>query len=66
MGDPEGLLHGTGVRVRHLKLTSLADVQTEAARVLLAQAREQAVVCLEDRSVVGAPTMTVVKRRKAG
>ena len=62
--DPEGLLHGTGVRVRHLKLKSLADVQTEAARSLLGAARERAVVCLEDRSVVGAEVTTVMKRGK--
>ena len=59
-------MHGTGVRVRHLKLKSLADVQTEAARSLLGAAREQAVVCLEDRSVVGAEVTPVMKGGKMG
>lgn len=66
LSDPEGLLHGTGVRVRHLKLECLEDVQTGAARALLREAREQAVGCLEDRSVLGMGVTTVMKRGKAG
>lgn len=40
--DPEGLLHGTGKRVRHLKLESLEDLEIPAARDLLLQARNHA------------------------
>ena len=45
--DREGLLQGTGARVRHLKIKHVEDLQTPAARDLLAQARENAWVLLE-------------------
>lgn len=42
LSDPEGLMHGTGSRVRHLKIKRLEDVQSPAVRELLKEARRNA------------------------
>lgn len=36
--DPNGLLQGTGKRARHVKLTTLADLEQQGLRTLLQQA----------------------------
>lgn len=48
LSDPEGLLHGTGSRIRHLKIKELKDVQTPAVTMLLTEARANAFAAVED------------------
>jgi len=61
--DPENLLHGTGSRVRPIKVKSVTDVETPASRAILKQARTNAL----DVLLSGAPehqgAKTFVKRR---
>jgi hypothetical protein len=40
LDDPAGLLQGTGEKMRHIKLTSLEDIQEEAFATLVRQAVE--------------------------
>jgi hypothetical protein len=40
--DPEHLLQGTGSMVRHIKLTSAADLDTPAVRALMAEMLKRA------------------------
>lgn len=42
LSDPEGLLHGTGSRVRHLKVVELEDAQTATVKKILKEARKNA------------------------
>ena len=46
--DPEELLHGTGSRIRHLKIRELKDLKTPAVRKLLAEARKNAFAMVEN------------------
>ncbi|HXV92575.1 MAG TPA: DUF1801 domain-containing protein [Pseudonocardia sp.] len=44
--DPEGVLEGTGARLRHVKLRSLADAQAPHIAKLIADARTERVAAL--------------------
>ena len=41
LADPEGLLEGTGVKMRHVKIRSLADAGRPAVRDLIRRALER-------------------------
>ena len=41
LADPEGLLEGTGAKMRHVKIRSLADAHRPAVRVLIQGALER-------------------------
>ena len=66
LSDPKGLLHGTGSRIRHLKIKELKDVQTPAVRKLLKEARKNAIELVEGDGSDHHGVKTVVKtsRRK--
>lgn len=64
--DPDGLMHGVGSRVRHLKLKELKDIQTPAVRTLLAEARQNAFSLILGEGSNHAGVRTVIKKRKAG
>ncbi len=61
--DPEGLLHGTGTRVRHLKIKELEDVRTPAVRKLLRDARKKALFLVRDGEIEHDGIKTVIKTR---
>ena len=65
VSDPEGLLHGTGSRVRHLKIRELKDVQTAAVRKILMKARNNAFVLVRGEGSDHDGVRTVIKTRKA-
>jgi len=65
LSDPEGLLHGTGSRVRHLKIRELADVKTSAAKDILKEARKKAFFLVADPWGEHRGVRTVIKTRKA-
>ena len=50
--DPEGLLHGSGSRVRPLKIKELKDIQGVAVRALLKEARMNALEAGGDEGAV--------------
>ena len=64
LDDPQGLLHGSGARVRHLKITSLNDLKTPAARAILKRARKNALDLLLDGRPQHEGVLTIVKRRE--
>jgi hypothetical protein len=66
LSDPNGLMHGTGSRVRHLKITELKDVQTAAVRKLLKEARKNAHFLVRDEEIGHEGVKTVIKTRKNG
>lgn len=61
--DPDGLLHGTGSRVRHLKIKELKDVQTPAVRKLLKEARKHALEMVKDGGSDHEGVMTILKNK---
>lgn len=61
--DPSGLLHGVGVRVRHIKVKELKDVQALAVRKLLKQARRNALILTKGDGSDRDGVMTVIKTR---
>jgi hypothetical protein len=61
LSDPEVLLHGTGSRIRHLKIRELKDVQTLAVRKLLKEARKNAFELVEDGGSDHHEVRTVIK-----
>ncbi len=65
LSDPEGLLHGTGSRIRHLKVKELKDVQTPAVRQVLKEARKNALFLVRDKVSERSGVTTVIKTRKA-
>ena len=61
LSDPEGLLHGTGSRVRHLKLNCLEDLKTDAVNRILSEAKKNALGPGGPRGEVPDRVTTVVK-----
>lgn len=64
LSDPEKLLHGTGSRVRHIKVKELTDIQTPTVRKTLIEARENALFLVRDLKAVHNGVTTVIKTRK--
>lgn len=64
LDDPDKILHGTGSRVRHIKISCLEDAQTAPVRRLLAEARNKALFLERDRDDNGGRIETVVKTAK--
>jgi hypothetical protein len=63
--DPDGLLHGTGSRIRHFKVKELADLKIPTARELLKEARKNARSLLLRGASTHKGVKTVVKIRGA-
>lgn len=61
LSDLDGLMHGVGSRVRHLKLKELKDIQTPAVRKLLAEARRNAFALILNEGSNHAGVKTVIK-----
>ncbi|NNC89543.1 MAG: hypothetical protein HKN82_13900 [Akkermansiaceae bacterium] len=62
--DPDGLLHGTGSRIRHLKIKELKDVQTPAVRKILKEARKKALFLAKDAGFEEDGVQTVIRKRR--
>lgn len=65
IADPDGLLHGVGSRVRHIKVQTLKDLQAGPVRTLLKEARKHALSQVKDKSTIPRTVQTVIKRRRA-
>lgn len=63
LSDPEGLLHGTGSRVRHLKVKTMADLRTKAVSKLLGDARKNALFLMKEKEFDHDGVTTVIKGR---
>ena len=62
LDDPEGRLKGTGKKIRHVRLNSLADVRDEAVVQLILQAVLQGRCMAEEKGVLE-KAVVVVKRK---
>jgi hypothetical protein len=62
LDDPDGLLKGTGKRIRHIRLNKVADVKQKSVVHLIEQAVEQGLAMAEKKGGV-VPATVVVKRR---
>lgn len=61
--DPERLLHGSGSRIRHLKVGGLTDLEAEASRSLLQAAREHSLFQLRDEPIDPIPATVITRVR---
>ncbi len=61
LSDPERLLHGTGSRIRHLKISELKDVQTPAVKMLLTEARKNALAAVEGSASDDGGVKTIIR-----
>ena len=64
LNDPDGLLHGTGKLIRHVRLNSAADVKEESILRLIDAAVEQGLTMAETQGGVVAVSGVVKRRTK--
>ncbi|MEQ1904902.1 MAG: DUF1801 domain-containing protein [Pirellulaceae bacterium] len=62
LDDPDGLLKGTGKRIRHIRLNKVADVKQKSIIHLIEQAVEQGLAMAEKKGGI-VPAKVVVNRR---
>lgn len=62
LSDPQGILHGTGKRIRHIKIKDFKDIETQAAKNLLLEAREKALALVDENSLEKASVKTIVRQ----
>lgn len=60
--DPEGILHGTGTRVRHIKIQVFDDIKVPAVTDLLMQARDNAFALLKEKPTQTTGIQTIIKQ----
>lgn len=63
--DPEGLLAGNGTMVRHIRVTSAADLERPAVKALMAEARRRADPALDSKATRRILIKQVSKKAKA-
>ncbi len=59
--DPEGILHGTGKRVRHIKIQDFEDIKKPAVRNILMEARALAIAKLKEEPSQSDGVRTIIK-----
>ena len=64
LADPEGLLQGTGARIRHIRVDALKDAQAPDVIDLLADARDIALAAADPASKNKAGVTTMIKEIK--
>lgn len=60
--DPEGILHGTGKRIRHIKINDFEDIKKPAVMDILMQARENAFALLKEKPTKTTGIQTIIKQ----
>ena len=61
LSDPQGLLQGTGKKIRHIKIKGLNDIKTPAVKNILLEARTKALALVEEKHNKKYSIKTVVK-----
>jgi hypothetical protein len=61
LSDPQKLLHGTGKRIRHLKIKEFNDIKTYNVVQLLLEARDNALEFVENDSSNNNNIKTIIK-----
>lgn len=66
LADPDGLLHGTGRRIRHIRISSIQDLQNPALRTLVRNAIAGAKPASAEQSGIGKSVVRAIypKRRR--
>lgn len=64
LNDPDGLLHGTGKLIRHVRLNSAADVKEESILRLIDASVKQGLTMAETQGGVVAASGVVKRRTK--
>ena len=59
--DPQGLLLGTGSRIRHIRISELSDAKEPAVKKLLIEARDNALALVDKANANQDKVKTVVK-----
>lgn len=62
--DPDGLLQGTGKRIRHIRLSQVADLRREPVLHLVEQAVAQGLAMAKEKGGI-VPARVVVSRRSS-
>ncbi|MBL4568873.1 MAG: DUF1801 domain-containing protein, partial [Flavobacteriaceae bacterium] len=61
LSDPEGLLQGTGKRIRHIKIRNLKDVKVPSIKRLLLDARDKAHALVNEELTQHVKIKTIIK-----
>ena len=59
--DPEGIFHGFGKKIRHIKIKTFNDIKAPAVEDLLSKARQRALSLIEEKPSGNYTTKTIVK-----
>jgi len=59
--DPQGLLQGTGSRIRHIRISEFKDVKKPAVTKLLLEARNNALALVDEKRTDQDEVRTIVK-----
>ena len=61
LSDPQGLLQGTGKKIRHIRISNLSDVKAPAVKGLLLEARNRSIDLLSESTIERDNTRTIIK-----
>ena len=61
LSDPNGILKGTGKRIRHIKIKNINDINNPAVKNLLLEARDKALALVEEEGMKNYSLKTIVK-----
>lgn len=61
LSDPNGLLKGTGKKIRHIRISNLSDIKTPDVMGLLLEARNRSIDLLSDSLIESDNIRTIIK-----
>ena len=61
LSDPQGLLQGTGKKIRHIRINELNNVKTHAIKDLLLEARNRAIDLATEKPLKKDNIVTIIK-----
>lgn len=61
LSDPQGLLQGTGKKIRHIRINELNDIKTHAVKSLLLEARNRAIDLATEKPMKKGNIETIIK-----
>ena len=61
LSDPQGLLQGTGKRIRHIKIKEFNDIKVPVVKNLLLEARNKALALVEENPMKNYSIKTIIK-----
>lgn len=61
LSDPQGLLQGTGKKIRHIRISNISDVKTPAVKGILLEARNRSMNLLSENPIERDNIRTIIK-----